>query len=151
MDQLFAGFFAAIGPTSVDEATSIVREAKEEWTGCRGRMIYEPYAGVAVSTPPFPRFLTGRDEKGEAKIAAVAADLEERFPEWTRRHPNRCFVFIRWEQEGVETRHRGFVCKDGRVVRQAEGSEAEVKELLQYAGVRSAGSVFVPLQHHFYW
>jgi hypothetical protein len=51
--NLFTGFFATVDPAEIDEVTEIINDAEKQWTTCRGKVVYDPYIGLAIAPPGF--------------------------------------------------------------------------------------------------
>lgn len=134
-------------PDALEDAQIIIAHAIEQWPGCRGDVVYDPFIGLAVAAPGF---YDSNEERYRQSIE-VAGQLEKELPEWSRQFPKFQFVFIRWEWWGWEVDWRGYVCQDGTISQRYVG-ETAFHELVAVLGVTlGPRNYFPPLSHSFYW
>jgi hypothetical protein len=147
VDELFAGFFATVAPDELEAAESVIEKAVARWAGCRGKLVFDPFIGLAVAAPGFAR----SSYEQYVRSLEMAGPLEADLPAWSRQFPTLHFVFIRWEQLGWETQYSGFACRNGAVTNRITG-EGALQELVALLGVKlDRKRHFPPLSHPFYW
>jgi hypothetical protein len=123
MSYEFAGFFALAEPTVLEDALAT-------WSGCRGRIITEPFQGIGLAVPE--RALTYGEPPGEGKRAREQAHtLEDGLVEWSRRYPATRFVFMRAECFGGECQYWGYVCQNGAIQERAKDPDMDHGDALR--------------------
>jgi hypothetical protein len=137
---VFAGFFALAEPAVLEDALST-------WTGCRGRVITEPFQGIGVTVPE--RALTYGEPPSEGKRAReLAHTLEEELVAWSQRYPATQFVFIRAECFGGQCQYWGYICQNGAIEERAEDPDMDHGDALPRL-VRALGVQLGPESRYF--
>lgn len=143
----FAGFFAR-------GERALLNAALARWTGCRGRLISEPFLGFGIAVPS--RALTyGDTDEEQEQARELAYALEDELVIWSQRYPDVQFVFINADCFGGKCSYSGFTCQSGVIldrVKNASMSDGDgLPQLVRALGVELDDSrYFAPLTRGFF-
>ncbi len=119
------------------------------WPGCCARQFMEPFHGVGVAVPEHALMYGDSDEEQE-RAQDLAYRLEDELVEWSKQFPDALFSFLNADCFGGNCRYVGYICQNGEICEQVQGSDKSAKDalaqLLEPLGVMlNDASYFAPL------
>jgi hypothetical protein len=143
----FAGFFAQAQPT-------LLESALQRWPGCRGRVVTEPFRGVAIAVPEHALNDGSSDEEQE-QAQSLAWAIEDELVEWSQQFPGAVFVFVTADCFGGHCEYAGYICGNGvlrkRIPETGYGGNDVLARLVHVLGVDlDEAYSFAPLTRGFF-
>lgn len=147
MGFTFRGFFARC-----ENPEDMAAAAYKAWPKIRCKIITEPFYGLGASMPDLVGAVAlhnpDNDKDDEALYEELDA-LEEGLPAWSRNYPGTLFVYVFADCFGGTCLYEGYLCKNGKQIKQVPASVSGLEELLSALGV-AADKPFQPLTRNFF-